>query len=303
MRKPLLILLLSTSLIAQSAPESNPRSSGPAKGTLIVDGGGASDPVKERFLTLAGGKSARIVVIPTGASAMKFGAENTILNPDWPREHRECIGVSTKACNLGSWDIWAAYERWLKQWFGVEQVTVLHTRDRAVADSESFVKPLESATGVFIGSGNAGRLASAYLGTRTQKELEALLNRGGLIFGSSAGAIILGSFIVRGWTEKPILMAPGRDRGFGFMKNVAIDPHFTSAKRDYELINVCDAHPEILGIGIDEDAALVVTGNRFELIGTGKAAIYDNQPHPGGWYYYLNPGEKFDLGKWEKVGQ
>jgi cyanophycinase len=176
MRTALLTLVLATTLFAQqpSAPQS--RSSGPAKGTLIVDGGGASVSVKERFLALAGGKSARIVVIPTGASAMKFSAENTILNPDWPRERSE----------------WSAYERWLKQWLGVEQVTLLHTRDRAVADSESFVAPLQNATGVFIGAGNAGRLASAYLGTRTQKELQALIDRGGVIFGSSAGAIILG---------------------------------------------------------------------------------------------------------------
>jgi cyanophycinase len=72
-------------------------------------------------------------------------------------------------------------------------------------------------------------------------------------------------------------------------------------KRDYELMNVVDAHPEILGIGIDEPAALVVQGNRFEVIGTGRVAIYDNQPHPGGWYYWLNPGDRFDLARWRKI--
>ena len=125
----------------------------------------------------------------------------------------------------------------------------------------------------------------------------------GVLYGCSACSIVLGPFIVRGWPEKPILMAPGHDRGFGFLKNVAIDPHLTEAKRDYELINVVDAHPEILGIGLDEGAALIVQGNQFEVIGTEMAAIYDNKPHQGGWYYWLNPGDHFDLSKWQKSGQ
>src|SRR5439155_6376892 len=76
--------------------------------------------------------------------------------------------------------------------------------------------------------------------------------------------------------DKPLLMAPGRTAGFGFLTNVAINPHLTSAKRDAELVNVVDAHPEVLGIGIDDDAALIVRKNGFEVIGTGKVAIYDN---------------------------
>jgi len=261
------------------------RSSGPPRGTLIVDGGGSTDLVKNRFVAMAGGKDADIVVIPTAASALRFGPANTVLNPDWPRDRAE----------------WAAYKTDLTTWLGTEHITVLHTRDRAIADSEEFAKPLRTATGIFLGTGNAGRIAQAYLGTRTEQELQALLDRGGVVFGSSAGSIILGSFIVRGWPEKPLLMAPGHDRGFGFLKNVAIDPHLKEAKRDYELINVAYAHPDILGIGIDEGAALVVQGNRFEIIGTGKVAIYDNQPHPGAWYYWLNPGDRFDLANWKKT--
>jgi len=170
-----------------------------------------------------------------------------------------------------------------------------------VADSEDFVKPLRTATAVFLSAGNAGRHAQAYLDTRTQKELEALLARGGVIFGSSAGAIIQGSYTVRGRPDKPLLMAAGHERGFGFLKNVAINPHLTQAKRENELINVVDAHPEILGIGIDEDAAVVVRGNRFEVIGAGRVAIYDNQRREESWYYWLKPGDHFDLETWTRI--
>src|SRR6185436_7293194 len=197
---------------------------------------------------------------------------------------------------------WSQYHEYLKGWFGVARVEVLHTRDRAEANSRAFVAPLDSATGVYLTPGNSGRLADAYLGTRTLAALRAHLDRGGVIFGSSAGAIILGSFTVRGRPDKPLLMAPGRTTGFGFLTNVAINPHLTSAKRDAELVNVTDAYPAILGIGIDDEAALLVRKNVFEVLGTGRVAIYDNARHEGGaWFYWLNPGDRFDLATWTKV--
>lgn len=268
-----------------SSPVAAQKSTGPANGTLLVDGGGATEIVVRRFVELAGGAQARIVVIPTAPSAIRFGDDKVILNPDWPRDRKE----------------WDQYDVYLKRWLGVDHIEVLHTRDRTEADSEAFVGPLRSATGVYLTPGNSGRLADAYLGTRTQTALKALLDRGGVLFGSSAGAIIQGSFTVRGRPDKPLLMAPGRTTGFGFLTNVAINPHLTSAKRDAELVNVVDAHPHLLGIGIDDDAALLVRKNVFEVIGTGRVAIYDNVRRDGAWYYWLNPGDRFDLSTWTKL--
>lgn len=261
------------------------KSSGPPAGTLIADGGGVTAPVVARFVKLAGGPPARIVVFPTGASAIRFGDQNTILDPDWPRDRPE----------------WLAYESYLKAWLGVQDVTVLHTRDRAEADRSEFVAPITRATGVYLAPGNSGRYASAYLGTRTHKELESLLNRGGVVFGSSAGAIIQGSFTVRGRPDKPLLIAPGQTVGFAFLKNVAINPHLTSAQRDAELVNVVDQHPQLLGIGIEDEAAILVQKDQFEVIGSGRVAIYDNVRREGAWYYWLRPGERFDLAAWSKV--
>jgi cyanophycinase len=262
------------------------KSAGPASGILLVDGGGATESIVRRFVDIAGGAQARIVVIPTAPSAIRFGDDNVILNPDWPRDRKE----------------WGQYHDYLKRWFGVDRVDVIHTRDRDEANTEAFVAPLRSATGVYLTPGNSGRLADAYLGTRTHTALRALLERGGPVFGSSAGAIIQGSFTVRGRPDKPLLMAPGRTTGFGFLTNVAINPHLTSAKRDAELVNVVDAHPHILGIGIDDDAALLVSQNVFEVIGTGRVAIYDNVRRAGsGWYYWLKPGDRFDLSTWTKL--
>jgi cyanophycinase len=179
--------------------------------------------------------------------------------------------------------------------FGVKRIRVLHTRSRETANTEAFVVPLRKANGVWLGPGNAGRLANAYLDTLTYREIQAVLDRGGVVGGNSAGSIIQGSFIVRGRPDKPLLMAHGHERGFGFIKNVAIDPHLSEAKREAELVNVVDVHPELLGIGIDEKAAIVVQADRFEVIGDGRVAIYDNQKHGDAWYYWLTPGDEFDL--------
>lgn len=272
------ITLWANSVVAQ-------KSAGPTNGTLIVDGGGLTQPIVRRFVELAGGPQARIVVIPTAPSQIRFGDDNVILDPDWPRDRNE----------------WRRYDEYLKRWFGVDRVEIIHTRDRRVSDSEAFVAPLNSATGVYLTAGNSGRLADAYLGTRTHTALQMFLERGGVIFGSSAGAIIQGSFTVRGRPDKPLLMAPGKTKGFGFVQNVAINPHLTSAKRDAELVNVVDAHPDILGIGIDDDAALLVRKNVFEVIGTGRVAIYDNVRRDASWYYWLKPGDRFDLATWTRL--
>jgi cyanophycinase len=119
--------------------------------------------------------------------------------------------------------------------------------------------------------------------------------------GSSAGSIILGSFIVRGRTDKPLLMARGHTEGFGFLQNVSINPHLTSAKRDNELVNVCEENPSILGLGLDDEVALIVRANKFDVIGKGGVAVYDNLPKQGAWYYWLKPGDSFDLASWKRI--
>lgn len=273
-----LLLLIAILALATSTSVAQ-TSSGPPKGVLVITGGEFGKGVIERFVALAGGPNANFVYIPTGASSLKLPS-GFIYDPP---------NSDTPAANTSE------FESELAKFFGVSHVTVLHTRDRKTANSKTFVEPLKKANGVWLSSGNAGRIAAAYLDTLTQREIEAVLNRGGVVGGNSAGAIIQGSYTVRGRPDKPLLMAKGHERGFAFLKNVAINPHLTEQKRDAELINVVDAHPELLGIGIDEKAAIVVSGNRFEVIGEGRVAIYDNKKRQGSWYYWLVPGDKFDL--------
>jgi cyanophycinase len=240
-------------------------SAGPDHGALVIVGGGAVGPeIAARFVALAGGPESEFVVIPTASETER---------------------IDTKR----------AAERFART-FGVENVTVLHTRDRAEADTDAFVAPLKKAKGVWYDGGRQWRLVDSYLNTRTQRELDAVLARGGVIGGSSAGATIQGSYLVRGAREgNRIMMAKGYEEGFGHVRNVAIDQHIIPRHREQDLVPVIEAHPELLGLGIDESTAVVVQGDRFEVIGKSVVGIYDGEDHDGKRYYFLNQGEHFDL--------
>lgn len=273
--KLLLLVLLATCGVATSTAQT---SSGPARGTLILTGGDQETGIKE-FVGLAGGADANIVYIPTAASSLKLPSGLI-----WEWLYTDTLPANTPE-----------FQQELARMFGVKNITILHTRNRKTANSKEFVEPLRKAQGVWLSGGNAGRLSQAYLGTRTQREIESLLERGGVVGGNSAGAIIQGSYTIRGNPDKPVLMVKGRERGFAFLKSVAINPHLSEAIRQNELVTILDAHPKLLGIGIDEKAGIIVKGDRFEVFGKGRVAIYDNKKYGGNWYYWLSPGDSFDL--------
>jgi cyanophycinase len=253
-------------------------SAGPAKGTLVLVGGDYKVGL-DRFVALAGGPDANFVYIPTAASSIRLPS-GFIYDPP---------NSDTPAANTRE------FEEELRKLFGVTRITVLHTRSRDTANSSRFIEPLKKANGVWLSAGNAGRLATTYLKTETLEAIQAVLKRGGVVGGTSAGAIIMGSYTVRGRPDKPLLMAKGHERGFGFLSNVAINPHLAEQKRENELVNVIDTYPQLLGIGMDEKSGIVVRGDRFEVFGEGRVAIYENKKHGNNWYYWLKPGDAFDL--------
>lgn len=260
MRKKMSIArLLTLSLLLASFAS---RASAGNKGIVIAMGGGNGTPeIFETWKRLAGGSNARVVLIPT-------------------------------ANNPGE-DI-APVVNGLKQVLGVRDVSVLDTKDRGKADSAEFVAPLKQATFVFIDGGRQWRLADAYLGTRVERELRNVLKRGGVIAGSSAGASILASYLVRGdLSSANIMMAKGHERGFGFLPNSAIDQHVSERHREHDLEPVVAAHPKLLGIGVDPNTIIVVQGDQFEVIGTGKVTI----TQAGQQQYTLSSGSRFDLRK------
>jgi cyanophycinase-like exopeptidase len=128
--------------------------------------------------------------------------------------------------------------------------------------------------------------------------LHALLARGGVIGGTSAGASIQASYLVRGAREgNTIMMAPGYERGFAFLKGVAIDQHVGARNRQLDLQPVVKRFPSLLGLGLDEGTAIVVHGTTAEVIGRGMLYVHNGRDRaPADTpYVTLRAGEIYNL--------
>ncbi|MBN8822050.1 MULTISPECIES: cyanophycinase [unclassified Spirosoma] len=272
-----LFFLLLISHISRSQTPSTSPTVGPEQGSLMIVGGGAMGPeLWNKFVELAGGPDkADIIIIPTAGEDSAASSA--------PREKEKLTSL------------------------GVKNITILHTRDPKVANQESFVAPLRKATGIWFVGGRHWRLADSYLNTLAHKEFNALLSRGGIIGGTSAGATIQGSFMVRGDTKGNSIMVGDHTQGLDFIHNVTIDQHVMRRNRQFDLIDVIKTRPELLGIGIDEGTAILVQKNTFEVLGASYVGIYEagqiasSAKYPsgmnstGGPFYYLSKGQKFDL--------
>src|SRR5262249_2109700 len=226
---------------------------GPAHGTVIVVGGGAMGPeLYARFIQAAGRPDALIIDVPTAGG-------DSVYPPNW----RGRNGLMRA---------------------GAKHVVVLHTIHKDVANSDSFVAVLKQARGVWFEGGRQWHLVDAYAGTKTEQGFHDVLARGGVVGGSSAGASILASYLLRGARSgNTVIMAPGYEVGFGFLQGVAIDQHVVARERLRDLADsLRPKHPELLGISEDEGTAWVVRGDSAEIIGRNKAFVYGGKDTDAG---------------------
>jgi cyanophycinase len=234
-------------------------------GALVIHGGGSGGAAAlERFVKLAG-VNPLILIIPTAA-----GDDNY--------DHFDHL-VMRRMRALGAGNL-----------------RVLHAKDRSVADSDEFASVIASARGIWFTGGRQWRLADTYLGTKSERAMHDLLDRGGVIGGGSAGATIQGSYLVRGDTRGAMVVTGDHELGFSFLKDVAIDQHLLTRNRQFDLVDLIRTHPDLLGIGLDENTAIIVRNDTFEVVGEGYVAIYDPEIiAANGHFYFLKPGDRFDL--------
>ena len=247
---------------------------GPENGSLVIVGGAMRDTViVDRFIKLAGGPDAPIVVIPTASGAEEINDDR----------------VSRFLTARGATD-----------------VTVVHTYDSLEADTPEFVEPIKRASGLWFTGGRQWRIVDAYGGTATEDEIRKVLERGGVIGGSSAGATIQGSYLVRGDTKTNTIMMGDHERGFNYLTASAIDQHLLVRNRQHDLVQVIETHPHLLGIGLDENTAIVVQGDEFEVIGRSFVAIFDfglwhesdtveSPLANGGKFFLLRAGDRYNV--------
>lgn len=248
---------------------------GPAKGTVIVVGGGSMGPeIYKAFIDAAGGPDALILDVPNAG------------------------GTETVAQDAG--------QPWRNH--GARNVVVLFTKDRKLADSDSFTAIIRKASGVWFEGGRQFHLVQDYGGTRTERAIMDLLERGGVVGGSSAGASILGDFMVRGApsNDNAIMDYPGYETGFGYLRNVGIDQHVVARSRLPDLADsIITRHPNLLAISEDEGTAWVIRGDTARIIGRNKAFVYNGRDanDAGAPFLTLYPGDRYDLNVRRVIGR
>lgn len=206
-------------------------------GTLFICGGGKMpDPLMERFINFAGGDQAHIAVFTT--------ASETADSPE----------VETRI------DFWKKAR--------LAEMTVLHTRSRETANDPEFCKPLATATGVWFIGGHQNRLTDAYRGTKAEQAIRSVLDRGGVVGGTSAGAAVMSPVMIRGGFQRAETEA-----GFGFLPGTVVDQHFLKRHREERLVDVLSRFPKLVGIGIDEGTAVVVQGRRLSVVRESESEV------------------------------
>lgn len=197
-----------------------------------------------RFVELAGGPAARIVVIATASST----PETT------EAVHREAFSELGAGC-----------------------VRPLRIAARADANDPAVEPVLREATGVFFTGGDQERITTVIGGTATDSILQSLVAAGNVVLaGTSAGAAMMsGTMIIegdgRGVSRAGVRTGPGLE----FLPGVLIDQHFAERGRVNRLLSAVALSPHELGLGIDEDTAILTDGDRFEVLGSGAVTVVD----------------------------
>lgn len=238
---------------ARPAPARGPRGAGPAAparkpGPLVLIGG-AEDRTGEarvlrEFVRLAGGAKARLVVVT----------------------------VATELPEEVGGEYLATFRR-----LGCKEALRLDIPTRSHAHDPAVAARLEAATGVFFTGGSQLRIANLLGGTPVDQLLHRRRGDGLVLGGTSAGAAMMsGTMILGGASETTpragvVEVGPGME----FLRGVMVDQHFTRRGRTGRLLAALARHPHLLGVGIDEDTALIADGPEFRVVGSGAVTVID----------------------------
>ena len=208
----------------------------PVSVNLVICGGGSLPArVLERFRILAG-EQPKLVVIPTASSR--------------------------------TFDVAEVQELWKSR--GFEETVVLHGSNDEATSASEFVAPLRTATAVWFGGGSQQRIADAYLNTMVEEELHRLLQRGGVVGGTSAGAAIQSRVMIASGRREPTIST-----GFDLLRGAIVDQHFLKRNRIPRLTAAVRANPSLVGVGIDEGTAVVVQDGQATVLGASYALLIE----------------------------
>jgi cyanophycinase len=267
----------------------------PVKGNLLISGAGRVEELRPRLIEAAGGPDARILMVPSnhGLKQSQDTQEGWPIVPEFKDGGAFEVDIEDPDFKR-NW-------HWMVHWyqdFGVPNGAVLHTDHRDIADSDEFCDHIRTADAVFFTGGTPSKMMPTYLHTQAHGAFQELIDRGGAVAGWSAGASIQGD-----WSsdteEKPFTEM------FGFLPDVCIKTHFLKWNCQSDMARIVEKRHEVLGLGLDERAAIAVSGDEFEVFGTSYVAVYDYNKVllPDGKYYLIGPGDRYSLTERKVVGE
>lgn len=238
------------------------------EGKLLIIGGAEDKKgeckILKRFVQEAGGRESRITVM-TAAT-------------EYPLQ----VGTEYHALFLE---------------LGAKDVQVLDVSDRSQANTKGIEAQLEKSTGIFFTGGDQLRITGMLGGTLLGRMLQQLYEQGVIIAGTSAGASVMSdTMIVGGEAGTPkkntLTMAPG----LGLLRSVVVDQHFAQRGRTGRLLSAIAQNPYVLGVGIDEDTAILVQSDaHFSVVGSNTVTVVDASPSAATNVSESTPGQALVL--------
>lgn len=238
-RHAFLTVLTVTIAAIAAVPATDARAQPTPKGHLVaVGGGGVPDVVLRRALELAGGPAARIVIFPQASELADTG------------------------------DV--AAEMWRKA--GAANVVPMALTDPAAARAA-----VEQASFIWFPGGDQGKLMKAFEGTGVPEVIARRYRDGAVVGGTSAGAAVLSSIMLTGDADLQSITvgATKTAPGLGLWPTVIVDQHFLKRQRHSRLLSLVLEHPTLVGVGIDERTAAIVSGRRFDVLGESSVFVVD----------------------------
>lgn len=218
------------------------------RGQLVIIGGAEEKEgeckILREFVRRAGGVKARIAVMTAATSLPREVGDNYV----------------------------RVFER-----LGAEDVQVVNTERREDASDSRYLEIIENCTGVFFTGGDQARITDLLKDTEIDAAIHRRYAEGIVVGGTSAGAAMMpDEMIIEGDSEtNPRVDVVAMGPGMGFLPGIVVDQHFAQRGRLGRLISALAQQPAVLGLGIDENTAIIVNGDEFEVVGEGAVTVID----------------------------
>ncbi|MFC6997525.1 cyanophycinase [Rufibacter roseus] len=237
----------------------NDQSSGQSKNINFI-----SEQILKRFVKELKGENPLVAIVPTASSVPELSAQDYIE---------------------------------VFKHLGVDNLEVLDIRNRLDTLKPEYLETVKKAAGIMFTGGDQLRLTAIFGGTAL---LEAMKERYAwsdiIVAGTSAGAMAMSTpMIFEGESEGGYIKGDVRiTTGLEFLKDVAIDTHFIARGRIVRMTQAIATNPECIGIGLEEDTAILVTeGGKVEVVGSGLITVVDGRGITETNIFDIQNGEPF----------